>query len=74
MGHNRRNRATCGLPVGVAFQTPHYGHTLLGLYACCGIVSAHGGTIAVESAGHDRGTTVDVTLPALDDEPGEGEV
>ena len=35
----------------------------LGLYACRGIVTAHGGTIVVESDGHDLGTTVIVTLP-----------
>ncbi len=35
----------------------------LGLYACRGIVTAHGGSIQVESDGHDRGTTVVVTLP-----------
>lgn len=35
----------------------------LGLYACRGIVTAHGGSIEVESDGHDRGTTVLVTLP-----------
>ena len=40
----------------------------LGLYACRGIVVAHGGTIEVESDGVDRGTTVTVTLPLLDDE------
>lgn len=39
----------------------------LGLYACRGIVSAHGGTIVVESKGHDRGTTVIVTLPRFED-------
>ncbi|MEP6638349.1 MAG: sensor histidine kinase [Chloroflexota bacterium] len=39
----------------------------LGLYACRGIVSAHGGTIIVSSAGHDRGTTVTVTLPTMDE-------
>jgi signal transduction histidine kinase len=39
----------------------------LGLYACRGIVLAHGGTITVESDGHDRGTTVVVTLPRLED-------
>ena len=39
----------------------------LGLYACRGIVLAHGGTIAVESAGPDQGTTVIVTLPRLED-------
>jgi signal transduction histidine kinase len=39
----------------------------LGLYACRGIVAAHGGTIVVESAGHDRGTRVIVTLPTMQD-------
>ncbi len=38
----------------------------LGLYACRGIVTAHGGTIEVRSLGHDRGTTVEVSLPLLD--------
>jgi signal transduction histidine kinase len=38
----------------------------LGLYACRGIVTAHGGTITVESAGPDTGTTVVVQLPLLD--------
>ena len=40
----------------------------LGLYACRGIVSAHGGTIVVSSDGYDRGTTVIVTLPTMDEE------
>ena len=40
----------------------------LGLYACRGIVSAHGGTITVASDGYDRGTTVTVTLPTMDEE------
>ena len=40
----------------------------LGLYACRGIVSAHGGTIVVTSDGYDRGTTVTVTLPTMDEE------
>lgn len=40
----------------------------LGLYACRGIVSAHGGTIVVTSDGYDRGTTVTVTLPTMDDD------
>ncbi len=35
----------------------------LGLYACRGIVTAHGGSINVASDGHDQGTTVVVTLP-----------
>lgn len=38
----------------------------LGLYACRGIVNAHGGTIVVESGGPDRGTSVTVTLPTMD--------
>ncbi len=38
----------------------------LGLYACRGIVSAHGGTIVVTSEGYDRGTAVTVTLPTMD--------
>ena len=38
----------------------------LGLYACRGIVTAHGGTIVIESDGHDRGTTVTVELPLID--------
>jgi signal transduction histidine kinase len=38
----------------------------LGLYACRGIVTAHGGTIAIASEGADRGTTVTVELPLLD--------
>jgi signal transduction histidine kinase len=40
----------------------------LGLYACRGIVTAHGGTIVVTSDGYDRGTTVVVTLPTIDEE------
>ena len=39
----------------------------LGLYACRGIVTAHGGTIVVQSEGHDLGTTVTVTLPMIED-------
>jgi signal transduction histidine kinase len=46
----------------------------LGLYACRGIVSAHGGTIVVESEGHDLGTTVIVTLPLFSEEPSEGDL
>ena len=38
----------------------------LGLYACHGIVLAHGGTIALHSDGPGRGTTVIVELPLLD--------
>jgi signal transduction histidine kinase len=41
----------------------------LGLYACRGIVTAHGGTIVVMSEGHDQGTRVIVTLPTLAEEP-----
>jgi len=35
----------------------------LGLYACRGLVEAHGGRIWIESDGPDRGTTAHVTLP-----------
>lgn len=37
----------------------------LGLYACRGIVTAHGGTIAIASDGADLGTTIVVELPLL---------
>jgi signal transduction histidine kinase len=37
----------------------------LGLYACRGIVEAHGGTIAIESGGPGLGTVVIVHLPLL---------
>jgi signal transduction histidine kinase len=43
----------------------------LGLYACRGIVLAHGGTIDLRSAGHDRGTTVEIALPLMDEAAGE---
>ncbi len=39
----------------------------LGLYACQGIVAAHGGTIEVTSDGPGAGTTVTVDLPLLDE-------
>ena len=39
----------------------------LGLYACQGIVAAHGGTIEVTSDGPGAGTTVAVELPLLDE-------
>ena len=38
----------------------------LGLYACRGIVTAHGGTITIASDGADLGTTVTVELPLMD--------
>jgi signal transduction histidine kinase len=38
----------------------------LGLYACRGIVVAHGGSIALASDGADHGTTVTVELPLMD--------
>jgi signal transduction histidine kinase len=38
----------------------------LGLYACRGIVTIHGGTIVVTSDGPGTGTTVVVELPLLD--------
>lgn len=40
----------------------------LGLYACRGIVSAHGGTIQLRSNGQGQGTTVVVELPLIRDE------
>jgi signal transduction histidine kinase len=43
----------------------------LGLYACRGIVTAHGGTIEVRSEGHDHGTTVEVRLPLMDSDAEE---
>jgi signal transduction histidine kinase len=46
----------------------------LGLYACRGIVTAHGGTIVVQSDGQDLGTTVTVTLPMTDDGLEDGEL
>ena len=39
----------------------------LGLYACRGIVAAHGGTIEVHSSGSGDGTTVTVELPLIDE-------
>lgn len=43
----------------------------LGLYACRGIVTAHGGTIDIHSEGADRGTTIIVELPLLTPEADE---
>jgi signal transduction histidine kinase len=40
----------------------------LGLYACRGLIDAHGGRIWIESEGRDQGTTVHVELPIEDDE------
>ena len=37
----------------------------LGLYACRGIVTAHGGTIVIDSPGADLGTTIVVELPLM---------
>ncbi len=37
----------------------------LGLYACRGIVEAHGGSISVRSDGYDRGTSFVVSLPIM---------
>ena len=43
----------------------------LGLYACRGIVAAHGGTLVLHSDGPDTGTTVVVALPLIADD-GDG--
>jgi signal transduction histidine kinase len=43
----------------------------LGLYACRGIVTAHGGTIAVRSDGPEQGTSVTVTLPMIAEDPAD---
>jgi signal transduction histidine kinase len=43
----------------------------LGLYACRGIIAAHGGTIVLHSDGPGTGTTVVVALPLIEDD-GEG--
>ena len=40
----------------------------LGLYACRGIIAAHGGTIVLHSDGPGNGTTVVVDLPLLEDD------
>ena len=40
----------------------------LGLYACRGIVAAHGGTIVLQSDGPGKGTAVVVTLPLIADD------
>ena len=40
----------------------------LGLYACRGIVAAHGGTIVLHSDGPGTGTTVVVALPLIEDD------
>ena len=40
----------------------------LGLYACRGIIEAHGGTITIASDGADTGTRVEVILPLLDED------
>ena len=43
----------------------------LGLYACRGIIAAHGGTIVLHSDGPGMGSTVVVALPLIEDD-GEG--
>lgn len=40
----------------------------LGLYACRGIIAAHGGTIVLQSDGPGSGTTVVVALPLIEDD------
>ena len=41
----------------------------LGLYATRGIVGAHGGIIDIISAGPGQGSTVEIRLPLLVEEP-----
>ncbi len=40
----------------------------LGLFACRGIIRAHGGRIELQSEGPDQGTTVTVELPLIEDD------
>jgi CheY-like chemotaxis protein len=45
--------------------TRHYGGLGLGLAIVRHLVELHGGTVAADSAGHDRGATFSVRLPAM---------
>ena len=61
---------------GDARITRKFGGLGLGLAICRGVVEAHGGTIAAESDGKDRGTTFRVafkTMPVPEDVPGCGD-
>ncbi len=56
--------------------TRKFGGLGLGLAICRGVVEAHGGTIAAESGGKDRGTTFRValkTMPVPEDVPNCGD-
>jgi signal transduction histidine kinase len=48
--------------------------TGLGLFIVRSVVKGHKGTVSVESAGPDRGSTFTITLPGVLDEPKEAEV
>jgi two-component system, OmpR family, sensor histidine kinase SenX3 len=52
--------------IGAEARRRHPG-TGLGLYIVRSVVKGHGGTVAAESPGPDRGSTFTVTLPALAD-------
>lgn len=69
------------LPVEIAALFQRYGRAEsarsrglpglgLGLYACRGLVEAHGGRIWIESEGRDQGTTTHVTLPIEEGDSG----
>ena len=72
-GRRHRHRHRAGrpaadlrpVPAGGDPITRKFGGLGLGLAICKGIVEAHGGTIAAESAGKDRGTTFRVVLKTI---------